>query len=257
MQTVEKALDVIDILSKDGLNGGLGISELSSKLGMGKSTVHRLLDTLQSYNYVEKCPNNTKYRLGWKLFEIGNLIPQQRNLFNYDTKILEDLCNTYGETVNLGVRVENSVVTISKMNAKATLIANLQVGSREPLHATAMGKSLMAEMTREEIDNLYGDTELKKFTANTITSLDDLMLELEKIKKQGYSIDDEEFVPGLTCIAMPVRNYRNEVVAAVSVSGPSIRLSFHKIMDIKKGLDIATKELAAFVGYMGEKKDIN
>lgn len=249
VQTVGKALEIIELLSKESSNQGLGVSELSTKLEMGKSTVHRLLDTLTAYRYVEKCPDNTKYRLGWKLFEIGNVIPHQRNLYNLDNKVLQDLCNKYDETVNLGVRVDHSVVTISKMSPKTTLIANLQVGAQEPIYATGMGKVLMSEMSRAEILEILGDEPFKKFTANTVENIDDLMVELEKIRKQGYSIDDEEFVPGLSCIAMPIRNFKKEIVAAISVSGPIVRLSFNKIMDIKVELKKASMKLSTYLGY--------
>lgn len=251
VQTLEKALDIMDILFREGTNEGLGISDLSRKLGIGKSTIHRILDTLVAYGYIEKADESTRYRLGWKLFEIGNVVPRQRNLNNFDTKILQELCNKYQETVNLGVRVDSDVVTISKIEPDASLMANLQVGKREALHATAMGKVLISEMTKSQLIETFGENELKSYTPKTITSIDELVVELEKVRNQGYSIDDEEFCLGLSCIAMPVRDYKNQIVAAISVSGPSIRLSFNKIIDIKSGLEEVTKKLSDYLGCKG------
>ncbi|ABR47401.1 Transcriptional regulator IclR-like protein [Alkaliphilus metalliredigens QYMF] len=256
VQTVGKALEIIELLSKEVSKEGLGISELSAKLEMGKSTVHRLLDTLSAYRYVERCPDTTKYRLGWKMFEIGNLIPQQRNLYNIDTRVLQELCTQYGETVNLGVRVDHSVVTISKMSPKTSLIANLQVGAQEPIYATAMGKVLMSEMSKTEVMEILGDRVFQKFTPNTIANIDDLIVELARIRMQGYSIDDEEFVAGLSCISMPVRDFNNEIVAGISVSGPSMRLNFNKIMDIKIGLEKASTKLSTYLG-LDQKEEVN
>lgn len=249
VQTLEKSIEVIELLSTDGFNGGLGISELSNKLGIGKSTIHRILDTLLAYNFVEKCPESSKYRLGWKLFEIGNLVPQQRNLSNIDIGILQELCNKYKETVNLGVRVKDKVVIISRMEPKSSLIATHQIGSQEPLHATSMGKVLICQSSREELLELFGEGNFESFTRNTITNIDQLMVELEKIRQQNYSIDDEELCAGLSCIAMPVRNFNNEVIAAISVSGPTTRLNFTKIMSIKEGLEEASRKIAEYLGH--------
>ncbi|AOT68710.1 IclR family transcriptional regulator [Geosporobacter ferrireducens] len=248
VQTLEKALEIIEVMYKEGV-GGLGISELDNKLGIGKSTIHRILDTLMAYNYVEKCAESTKYRLSWKFFEIGNLIPQQRNLSNLNMEDLQELCNKYEETVNLGVRVDDSVVIISRIDPKSTLVANVPIGTREPLHATGMGKVILSELSKEELIRIFGDSPLKSCTPNTISSLDDLMIQLDKIREQGYSIDDEEFYPGLSCIAMPIRNYKREIVAAVSVSGPSMRLNFTKIMNIKKDLEKTCNILSNYLGY--------
>ncbi len=118
VQTIDKALEVLEILADEGFQEGLGVSELSIRLNIGKSTVHRILDTLMARNYIEQCEDTKKYRLGWRLFEIGNIIPRQRNLYNFDMSILQDLCNRYQETVNLGVRVDDSVVTISKVSLR-------------------------------------------------------------------------------------------------------------------------------------------
>lgn len=253
VQTLEKALEIIEVMYKEG-GGGLGISELDNKLGIGKSTIHRILDTLMAYSYVEKCDESTKYRLSWKFFEIGNLIPQQRNLSNLNMEALQDLCNKYEETVNLGVRVDDSVVIISRIDPKSTLVANVPIGTREPLHATGMGKVIISELSREELIKIFGTNPLKSCTPNTITSLDELAVQLEKIREQGYSIDDQEFYPGLSCIAMPIRNYKKEIVAAISVSGPSIRLNFTKIMNIKKDLETTCSILSTYLGYSEESK---
>ena len=248
VQTLEKSLEVIEYLSTETADG-LGITELSNKLGMGKSTIHRILDTLVAYGYVEKIPQNNRYRLGWELFKKGNVVPRQRNLYNFDKKILEDLCNEYEVTVNLGVRVKNEIVIIAKYDPKTRLTVNLHVGEREPLHCTSLGKVLISEMDKETIYSILGSDELQPLTPNTITSMVGLIKELEKVREQGYAIDDEEFCLGLSCIAMPVRDNSNNIIAAISMSGPSIRLNFSKIMDIKEALAKATLKVSTYFGY--------
>ncbi len=247
VQTLEKALDIIEVMYQEGTE--MGISELDNKLKLGKSTIHRILDTLMAYHYIEKSPERTKYRLSWKFFEIGHHIPQQRNLSNLDINALQELCDKYGETVNLGIRVDDSIVIISRIDPKTTLFANIPVGTREPLHATALGKVMISDLGREELVEIFGENPLERRTPHTISTLDELEAQLKEIREQGYSIDDQEFYPGLSCIAIPIWNHKNEIIAAVSVSGPTMRMNFSKIMSIKTDLQAATDEMSAYLGY--------
>ncbi len=250
VQTLEKALEVIELL-KDGSEDGMGVSILSENLGLGKSTVHRILDTLLEHEFVEKCANSSKYRLSWKLFEIGNTIPRQRNLGHLDTKILHELCEQFNETVNLAIRARDKAVVISKVDPKNVPVkANLYVGEHEPLHATALGKVLIADMEREKLLGILGE-KLEAFTPNTVTTLDELMVDLARIREAGYAFDDEEYSLGLTCLAVPVRNYNNEIIAAVSISGPTFRLPHTKIMDM---IAVLKASCARYSSYFGASK---
>lgn len=249
VQTLEKALDVIEILAQSP-SSGLGVTELNKKLEIGKSTIHRILDTLMAYGYVGKVPNTANYRLSWRLYEIGSIVPRQRDLGNFDPEILNELCNKYEETVNLGIRVNKHVVIISKVEpVTAALRANFLVGELEPLHATALGKVLLSEMKEDELQRILGTEPFTAYTSKTHVRLPDLIEDLYKIRAQGYAIDDQEFSLGLSCIALPVRNYKNEMVAAVSVSGPSVRLSFSKVLNIQEDLKIASIKLSKYLGY--------
>lgn len=259
VQTLEKALDIIEILTKESGNG-LGISDLSRRLDIGKSTIHRILDTLSAYGYVDQISDKGNYRLSWRLYEIGNVVPQQRDLSNLDGEILQDLCDRCRETVNLGVRNDNYVVIVSKVEpANSALIAIKHVGDREPLHATALGKILLSGLDTGRVEAIFApeDRPLVSYTQNTITSFGKLHLELQKVREQGYAVDNEEFNAGMSCIAMPVRNYENQVVAAISVSGPSFRLNFSKIMEIRADLAVAGRKMSEFLGHntVGQKTE--
>ena len=253
VMTLEKALDIIDILSQDTGNG-VGISELSRRLDdMGKSTIHRILDTLIAYGYVDQISNKGNYRLNWKLYEIGNVVPRQRNLGNFDTEILQELCDKYQETVNFGVRVDRIVMTLYRAEPQSVLMAKLNVGGREPMYATSMGKVIMSEMDADSVRKIFEGQPLEKLTQNTITDIDDLIAELKKIREQGYAIDNQEYCVGLSCIAMPVRNFENEIVAAVSLSGPSARMDHNKIMDAKEELQLVSKKISEHLGVASRK----
>ncbi len=253
VQTLEKSLDIIDLLSKNGARHPLGISDISRSLGLGKSTVHRILDTLVAAKYIEKCPRG--YRLGWRLFEIGNKVPLQHDLYSFDYEILQDLCDEFCEAVNFGVRDEKDVVIVSKVDPETRLKVNRQIGTREPLHATSLGKVLISELPDEEINKLLGSTTFEAYTPGTITTLDGLKVELEKVRAQGFAIDNEELFHGLVCIAMPIRDYNNKIVAALSVSGPSFRMNFSKLTSVKTKLQQVSNELSNYMGAAIKEKN--
>lgn len=252
VQTVEKALEIIELLTGNQYSDGVSISELSKELDLGKSTVHRIIETIEAKGYIHQDNDTKKYHLSWKLFELGNSIPRRRNLFTMDTTLLQALCDKFQETVNMGVRVDDSVVTIHKINPTSSLIANLQIGTREALHATAMGKALMSQMTREEIVKLLGTGPYEQFTSKTIKDVDQLTENINIIRGRGYSLDDEEYSAGLTCISVPLKNYRNEIVAAISISGATIRMTEDKLNEIQKELKHVAERLSAYLGWQEE-----
>ncbi len=246
--TLVKALEVIDILSKEPNKRGLGISELSRQLNMGKSTVHRIIDTLAYFKYVEKNDETDKYKLSWGLFYVGQVVPEQNQLSNINYQILEELSLQTGETVNLGVRSGDESVIIYQYDSKTNLRAGHHVGGREPLHATALGKILIGNFDRDALVKILGDQAFPIYTPNTIKDMDELIMQIEKVKLQGYAVDEEEYCLGLRCIAMPLKNYTGEIVAAVSVSAPSIRMSDDKLFETKEALDLACKNISKFLG---------
>jgi len=247
IQALEKAMVVIDAMHKAGTS--IGISALDTITGIGKSTIHRILDTLMAYGYIEKEENSPKYRLSWKFFEIGHSILAQRNLQNMNIAALQELCDKHEESVNLGViSIDNTMVIVNRMVPQINLVANIRLGSRLPLHASAMGKVFLCTMELSRLRELFPNDTLTAYTPNTVTSFDALLAQLKKVREQGYSIDDEEVYPGITCIAMPIKNHQNATIAAVSVSGPSSRLHVSKILSIKDDLAKACIEASNYLG---------
>lgn len=248
VQTLEKALEIVEAMKAAPVTG-IRIIDLSQKLNMGKSTVHRILNTLVKYGYAEKCPDNKRYRLGWKLFEIGSIIPRQRNLNNIDMTILSELCDKYGETVNLGIRIHDKVAIIAKVDPQqAPFRVGPYLGEHEPLHATALGKTLISELDEEELKQIFKSPQLARYTNNTIDSLKKLHSELDQVREQGYAIDEEELCQGLYCVAMPIYNYEHKIVAALSVSGPSFRFNYSKINEIRRDQKKACETISRFFG---------
>ena len=247
IQTLKKALEVIEVLHKSG--GTMGISEIDERVGIGKSTVHRVLDTLMMHNYVEKAEDSAKYRLSWKLFEIGQSVPAQRNLLNLNTDALKEICDKYDESVNVGIHSEDSMIIIARLAPKSNMAANVPIGSKLPLHASAMGKVAICEYREAELREIFPCDALKQYTPNTVKTFAELAAQLAEVRQQGYSVDDQELYLGITCVAMPIKDYDLKTVAAVSVSGTSSRLNLNKILAMLEDLKVACREMSAFMGH--------
>lgn len=250
VHTLGKALDILAYLKNNISAEGVSIIELSENLDLGKSSVHRMLDTLLAYNFVEKSNNGSSYRLGWGLFDAGNAVPKQHTLNNSNyIHLLEKLCNDVSETINLGIVNHNEVVIIYKIEPNVRIRANVQIGGREPLYATSLGKLFMCNFTHKEIENYYQTHIIKKLTANTIVSADEMILETTKIKSQGFSIDNKELFEDLMCISMPIKDFNGKIVAAISISGPAERLEGSKIEAIRPNLKKVCEELSEYMGF--------
>lgn len=250
VQTVIKAIELIEFLAKDS-GKGVGISEISKELDMGKSTVHRLLDTLLCYGYVEKVSDSNRYRLGWELYKIGQVIPQQNQLFNLDQRYLMELSHKTQETVNLAILRNKETVLLSKLeNSRDALRVSVNPGEYESIHATGLGKAMICEMRSDEINELFsGKEQLPVYTSHTIKNRRELLTELSLTKQRGYAVDNEEYCIGLYCIAMPVRDYTRKIIAAVSVSTPTVRMNPEKKQEIIKALKVCTDEISRALGY--------
>lgn len=159
VKTVTKAIEIINYLAQDTGNRGIGVSELSRVLGMGKSTVHRLLDTLSFYGYVEQDGETNQYRLGWELYKIGQVVPQQNQLLNLNPGYILELSRKTRATVNLGILKRGEILIISKIEgAYDSTHISVRPGEYEAIHATGMGKVMISEMDEEEIWGLFWRT---------------------------------------------------------------------------------------------------
>ena len=190
VQTVMKAIEIINLLAKEGGGQGLGVSEFSKELEMGKSTVHRLLDTLQFYGYIEKDEESSRYRLGWELYKIGQRIPQQNQLFNLSPNYLMELSRRTQETVNMGILKRGETVLISKIEgSRDALRVSVNPGEYESIHATGIGKALICEMSEAEVRELLNGREiLTVYTAHTIARTEDLLTELRQVRQLGDGV---------------------------------------------------------------------
>lgn len=254
-QTVVKAIEILNYLASDINNRGISISDISRQLGMGKSTVHRLLDTLLCYDFIEKNEETNCYRLGWKLYTIGKVVPQQNQLGNLDNRYLISVAKQTRETVNFGVLRHGEVVIIFQVDGSrdSNLRVNMRPGEIEPVYATALGKVMLSQMEKQEIvDVAQKVLPFKRYTENTIQTVEELLQELETVRKNGYAMDREEFATGLTCMACPIRDFTGKIVAAMSVSMPTVRYCEAAHNDILEVLREAVRRASHDLGYRSD-----
>ncbi len=230
VQSLDRALDIIEKLVFADKN--LGVTELSNILGLHKSTVYRLLATLGYRGYVEQ-DENGKYKVGLKLFEMGGIVLNKMDLRKRIKPYLIKLQQETSETIHLGILDNKEIVYIDKEETTETIRMYSEVGRRVAAYCTSLGKVLMAYQNID-IHKLYKGDKLCQYTANTITKKDLLKKHLQKIKEQGYAIDDQEQELGIRCIGGPIFNYNGKIIAAFSIAGPTTRMTEERVSKLSQ-----------------------
>jgi DNA-binding IclR family transcriptional regulator len=228
----------------------LGVSTISRRLNVHKSTVSRLLSTLELEGLVNKNPENRRYRLGMGLLGLANHIVLYTDLKQVARPLLRQLANQTQETVDLAVRDGDKVVNIEQITPSDRLILNVGwVGRSSPLHASSTGKVLLACMDKDELDDLL-EGSLESFTEFTVTDPQVLRAELAQVKQIGYATGFEILEIGLNAVAAPIQDHTGQVVATCSVAGPSYRLSKQLVQNKVAGqvIECASK-ISRALGY--------
>ena len=227
----------------------MGISALASRLGLAKSTVHRLATTLVEYDILEQNRETGKYRLGLALFELGTLVRRKMDTASESRAQMYSLAEMTGETVQLAVFDHLSVLYIRILESRQAVRMSTIAGSRAPAHCTSVGKVLLAYQPAEVVKQV-ADQGLKRFTTNTITDSSALNEELASIRTKGYAIDDEEIEVGLRCVAAPVRNHTGRVIAAISVAAPVQRMTKKNVQTTAPTVVAAADAISRRLGYL-------
>lgn len=196
------------------------LKQLADESGLHKSTVFRIMETLESVKWVRRDPKNGAYRLGFGIFEIGARAVSGIDFYNASLPHLERLVKVTEQSAHLVINDQGEALYLNKVEAPGSIITQpSQIGLRFPMHCTAVGKVLLSYMDEAQVDKIITEKGLRKFTNNTNSNKDELVKEIYNIRQQGYAIDNEEIQPGLRCVAAPIKDYTNKVIAAISVSG--------------------------------------
>lgn len=217
VQSVERAFHIIESFLVPG-NEKMSLKEISEAIELSKSTTFGLVNTLNNIGYLTQDPIDSRYSLSIKFFQINNNLPLKKLILDLTKPILLDLNAKTEETTHFATRSNNQLVYLEKISQPGSISMNTAVGTENYLHCTGIGKCLLAYAPDEVVQNV-ANRNLLKLTKNTITSKDKLLEELDKVRAQGYAIDDEEIAIGLKCMAVPVFSDKNVANFALSVSG--------------------------------------
>jgi IclR family KDG regulon transcriptional repressor len=229
------------------------ITKLAKELGSNKSTVYRFLSDMEKQGIMYQDADTGKYGLGLKLFELGNRVQIQSAFVEKTHPTLIKVSESIKETVHIAILKDNLAYYVDKVESPQGLRISTTIGSNKPLHATSLGKVLLAYSAydfKELVAKKILADNLPTFTANTLTDHTKLAEELRHIKQQGYAIDREEFEIGLICVAVPIFNRNNELVASLSAAGPANRFKLEELKNyvsiLKKGADEIQNNIGDF-----------
>lgn len=245
LSSVQNALRVLRALSEE--DPGVGVTELAGRLGLAKSTCHRLLSTLAADGFVRQLEDG-RYSLGLTLWELGSRVVGRLELREVAHPILEKLRNETGETVHLALLDGDAVVYIDRFESQSTLTLFRRIGFRAPAHVTSSGKAILAYSPPEVVDRVV-DAGLRKVGPGSITSRRKLLAALEEARNEGCVVSTEESEAGVASVGAPVFDHRGGVVGSISVAGPTQRLSKGKLPSLKREVRMAAQEISRGLGH--------
>lgn len=251
VQTIARTALILESLGQ--YPNGLSLGELSEKVDLPKGTTHRLLTSMAYFDFIRQDQVTKHYHLGFKLVELGNNLLSHIDIRKEARPYLIDLSEDVQETIHLVVLDQNKALYIDKVDLhsrRGGLQMVSRLGSRNPLNCTAVGKVLLAYMPEMNAEIIIQQIDSDRRTNNTITDPSELKRHLNMIRAKGYAIDDEENEIGVRCVAAPIRNEIGKVVAAMSVSGPTTRITIEKIDEILKARVMKTAmRISRKLGY--------
>jgi len=244
--TVAKAIYIVEILaSKADL--GISLAELSSLINMPKSSTHRYLATLQELGLAER-KDGDRFCLGAKVIEIAGAFLAKSDVRNEGQLVMNELAEKTGETIHLAVPSGREVVYIAKIESPHALGMSSHIGSRLPMYCTSLGKAILAFSSPDLLEAVLTD-DLEARTTHTKTSPTALRAELVTVRSQGFALDNEENEPGIRCVGAPVLDYSGKAIAAISISGPSERISLERAAQLGPLLWESTRRVSRRWGY--------
>jgi DNA-binding IclR family transcriptional regulator len=247
VQALDRAFAILDLLSES--DTPLGLAQVSSSLQLHKSTAHRFLMVLEHHRMVERTPSG-KFRLGLRLFDLGNRAIEQYDLRDRAQPHLRRLVAETQETAHLCILEAARVIYIDKIEPTRAVRMITRVGASNPVHCTSVGKAILAFLPEDRAAEVVRRTRFERFTHRTIGTPEALRVEMEKTRHRGYAVDDEELEEGLRCIAVPLLDAQHQPVAAVSVSGPSFRVTAQKLPAIANHLLHCVRGISMDMGYI-------
>ncbi len=248
IQSVNRALDVLELFPRGSET--LGITQIADLLGVSKGTAHSLVSTLVKREFLQQDPATRRYRLGVKIFHLGLFVVQHSQLGQAIHPWAEMLCERFQEVVHVALLAGDVALVVQRFEPRTPYLLFPQAGSSLPVHSTAAGKVLLAYSRAETRNEILKTAPLSRKTQNTLTSRALLLKEFKKIVRQGFAVDREESLAGVTCVGAPIRDRSGEVVAAVSLSGSKSRMEEKDIKEIIEAVRGTAMKISSGMGYI-------
>src|SRR6266404_7671322 len=249
VQVLDRALALLDALADE--RDGVSLAELSARLRLHKSTTHRLVMVLERHRLVNRRTETGRYALGLKLFELGSRAVANTDLREHARPALQRVLYETDETVHFCVLDDGEVLYVDKMEPQRSVRMASSVGRRAPVHCTAVGKAMLAELPASEVEQIVRRHGMRRITRHTVTTPAELTAELRAIRTRGYAIDDEENEEGVRCVGAAIVDSAGRPVAAISVSGPSFRITKEKVSVVARSVKTAARAVSAQLGHRG------
>jgi IclR family acetate operon transcriptional repressor len=246
VQSVDRAHSIIETLAED--DEGYRLSDLAIRTGLSTSTVHRLLATLENRRFVQFDRSQSKWHVGARCFTVGATFARRRNFAAQAIPYLRKLRDLTRETANLAVVDDEFIVVLTRMESREIMRSLTRLGGRVAMVASGVGKAVLATYSNEDVSAIIHHHGMPRLTEKSIVRPGELFKELEKIRCQGYAIDDEEACMGLRCVAAVVYNDCAEPLAAISVSGMTGRLTDERLPQLGQTVREVAAELTAALG---------
>jgi DNA-binding IclR family transcriptional regulator len=246
IQVSERIFRIIEFLANEGPTG---LSELSEQLGLNKSTVHRILNSLICMDYAKQDPETLKYGLSFKFCRISDQVLAHNDMIGLAKPHLRRLSDLTGETIHL-VQIDGvNAVYIDKVeNSLNSIRLVSKVGKSIPLYCSGVGKALLADRTDETIRQIWQQSDIQKLTDNTITDLELFMKTINRIRATGYAMDNEENELGVRCIAVSLKNHLGKSSYAISISAPKERMTDDRITALTSDILLTKSDIQQAIG---------
>jgi DNA-binding IclR family transcriptional regulator len=251
LQSIDRVVGLLDMLSESDVP--LSLAEICARMGLHKSTAHRSLIVLERTSMIERTPEG-KFRLGIKLYELGNRAIEQIDLRERVQPFFRRLAMEVGETVHLSVLQKTKVVYLDKVEPNRRVCMTSKTGTSNPVYCTAMGKAMLAFLPEDMREEIMNKIKFTRFTNKTLCTQESLLKSLERVRRRGFAIDDEEIEVGVRCVGAPIFDSNRHPVAAVSVSGPASRITVQSVPAIAEKLIRCCNEISRTLGIHDKRR---
>jgi len=250
VQSIGRAFAIIEEIARN--RDGIGLAELSKRVGLHNSTTFHLVKTMVSLGYVRQLKDSKRYRIGRPLFALAASALDEIEMMSLATPVLDDLARATGESAHFSVPMGDAVVVLARTSGPGAFQLTDRVGVVRPAHCTALGKIMLAALAPDQFTRYLQRAELKAYTPKSITSVEQLAREIAEVRRAGLALDDGEFDSELRCAALPVRDFSGRVIGAIGISGPVWRLSIEALQKRARLVRAAADRLSGEFGYTGD-----